>query len=154
MINLQNIKLKVGDLVFTNTKSILSRMINIVQRGGLEHSKDTASHVAVITVIYADTVVLTEAVPAGIRLYDLSHYKRVIKGIKRIKEPLHMVEGLRLLHDQLGGKYDFSALLSIIFRASLRIFGKRAYQWSKTVKNFLNSRTRFFCSYKLQTLNL
>lgn len=146
MIKLQDIKLEEGDIVFFNTKSLLSKAINIVQRGGLEHMNDTPSHVATVTAIYANIIVITEAVLSGVRVRELKITDKTVVGVKRIIDPLHMHEGLVWLSEQVGRGYDYGALVGILLRSFWRLFGKKVYQRSKRIKNFLDSKVRFVCS--------
>jgi len=137
--------LKVGDLVFVKNNSIISRVVRLVSTG--KFNQDVPYHVAIVTAIYSGIVVLTEATYGkGVHLQDLSTYDNDTVWIKRMKDPRDIPKGLRFLNDQIGLKYDKFAILGIVGRAFFRLFGNRVYQRVKLVRNFLDSRTKFFCS--------
>jgi hypothetical protein len=136
--------IKEGDIIFVHTNSWVSRMINLVQRG--KFATGSPSHVAVVVSVHSSVVMLIEANLRGVVLVPLKTYDKSKVWHKRIKSPKKMQLGLILLNEQLGVRYDFLQLWGIAARAFFRLFGKRVYQKSKTIRNFLDSRTRFICS--------
>ena len=63
-----------------------------------------------------------------------------------MKDPRDIQKGIEFLNDQRGLKYDKTAILGILLRATWRIFGERIYNKVKFMRNMLERKTRFFCS--------
>ena len=133
-----------GDIIFIYVGSWISKIINLTQTG--KFNQKCPSHVAVVSGVYANMVVLTEATLRGVKITNLDRYKNVKTWHKRIKKPKDMQKGLIFLNEQLNIPYDYMQLVGMIARTFFRLFGKRAYQKSKTIKNFLDSKQKFVCS--------
>ena len=133
-----------GDIIFTYTGSIFSKMINLVQTG--KFNQKCPSHVAVVSSICANMVILTEATLQGVKMTKLDRYKNAIVWHKRIKSPKDLHKGLIFLNEQLDVPYDYVQLVGMLARTFFRLFGKRIYQKSKTIRNFLDSKQKFVCS--------
>lgn len=136
--------IKEGDLIFTYTGSIFSKLVNIVQRG--RFGDKSPSHVAVVTNIYSSDIILIEASLRGVRTINLDHYEKAKTWVKRIKDPKDVQKGLIHINRWIGEPYDYVQLGGMLARTFFRLFGKRVYQKSKTIRNFLDSRQKFICS--------
>lgn len=136
--------IKQGDIIFVNTGSWFSRIINLVQTG--KFGQACPSHVAVVASVYSTAVMLIEASLQGVRIIKLDNYNKAKIWVKRIKDPKDVYKGLILVNDQVGTKYDFFQLGGILARAFFRLFGKCLYEKSRMIRNLLDSKTRFICS--------
>ena len=137
-------RLKEGDIVFIDSKTWLSRMIQIVTTASL--TKRVPSHVAIVSSIYSNTVVITEATLKGVIQSDLNIYYGKVLYVKRMREPRDIYKGLVWLNSELGRGYDYMQLFGILGRSFWRLFGDRVYNRSKRIRNLLDSKTRFICS--------
>lgn len=142
-------KIKDGDIFFTMDKSILSRSIRLVTTGKV--GMQVPSHVGVISIVYTingDKRICTieSLYTAGVSRRTLAKRlknKDVTIWIGRLKKPRNIIKGLRWLETQVGMDYDYTALLGILAKAAFRFLGLHKIA---SVRNFLESRSRFFCS--------
>lgn len=137
-------KILEGDLIFIFVGSWISRLINLVQRG--KFGQKSPSHIAIVSSVYANKVMLIEATLRGVKLTDMKVYDKATTWHKRIKNPKDIQKGLILLNEQIGIPYDYLQLVGILARSFFRLFGKKVYQKSKRIRNFLDSKQRFICA--------
>ena len=140
-------KLERGDIVFVKTNSFFSRMIRVVESG--KKGQNIPHHAAIVTSVYADKTAVIEATLRGVKISPLSIYKNGTIWVGRLKEPISkkdMNAMLVWLNSQISMPYDYTALIGIIGRSFFRLLGPKVYKKSRFVRNFLDSRTRFFCS--------
>lgn len=136
--------IKIGDLVFMRSNTFMGWAIRTVSTGRL---KSTApNHVAIVTGVTPDEVILLEAGFKGVALTTLKAYDKQKVWIKRMKEPRNIPKGIEWALGQQSKGYDFTALLGILCRSSVRLLGPKVYNKVRGFRNLLNSRTRFLCS--------
>ncbi len=139
------VAIKPGDFFFVRSNSFISRMVRLVETG--KWKNDAPSHVAIVSSVYSDSIVLIEAsMGIGIRIVNSKIYDNDTTWYKRMVEPRNIQEGLMWADKQLGISYDFPQIVGIFFRSFLRLLGKRVYNKSKTVRNLLDSKQKFICS--------
>ena len=137
--------MQVGDLVFVKSNSIVSKVVRLVSTGKV--NQDVPHHVAVVTAIYSTAIVLTEAAwGSGVKTVPFSKYGKDTIWIMRMVEPRDIQKGLEFLHNQIGLGYDRTAIFGIFLRSFWRLLGPRVYNKIKRIRNFLDSKTKFFCS--------
>lgn len=137
--------IKEGDLIFVNNRGLFSKIIRLVETG--KFNQDVPSHVAIVTSIYSNEIMLIEAnYLKGVRLISLDIYNSQRCWFARMKEPRDIQEGLEWLNNQLGMRYDLMQLLGIFARGFFRLLGKRVYNRVRFIRNFLNSKQKFICS--------
>ncbi len=139
-----DMKLKKGDIVFIDNESWLSKIIQVVTSGSL--TKKVPSHVGIVIAIRSDKVTLIEATLRGVILTDMALYYRKILCVKRMRGARDMDRGLVWLASQVGIGYDYTQLFGMLARTFWRLFGKKVYERSRRVRNFLNSKQRMVCS--------
>ena len=140
-------KLKKGDIIFFKSNSFFSRMIRLVESA--KKSQNIPHHVAIVTGIYANKIAIIEATLKGVKVSSLSIYDNNRIWFGRLKEPIgkkDMDKILVWLNSQIDIPYDYTALVGIFFRSFFRLLGPKIYKKVRFVRNFLDSRTRFFCS--------
>lgn len=139
--------IKPGDIFFTCDNSLISKAIRFVETGGKLPLKTIPSHVGIITHISLDKIYIVEASFWGVRasILRLFFKKGVYLWLAHLKPPRHIETGLKWATTQIGVKYDFTALIGIFLKASLRFLPQKIQRW-KFIKNYLESKERFFCS--------
>jgi len=140
-------KIKAGDIFFTRNNSIISRAIRLVETG--KFKQDVPSHCGIIeSVCEVDgkiRIFTLESLFGGTVSGLLENYCR--KGthvwIKRTKGYFRTEQALLWAYKQRFVKYDALALLGIFIRAIMRKLGLEKFPM---IKNYLNSKRRFYCS--------
>lgn len=132
--------MKRGDILFTRNNSLLSKAIRVVETG--RFGRNVPSHVAVIV----DGYFLIDATFRGVRKAPIRTYNKNKRWIGRMKEPRDIEKGIEYLYGQVGKQYDFMQLVGIFARTGLRLFGKKIYNKSRFIRNFLDSKQKFICA--------
>lgn len=137
--------IKRGDIVFVMNQSIVSKTIRIVTTGRI--NQIVPSHIAIVENATHGSIALLEANFGGVRRLNLNPaYTKYKLWIGRMKDPRDIEKGLEWAQDVLGLKYDYTAIIGLWTRSFFRILGKKAYHKIRFVRNFLDSKQRFFCS--------
>jgi len=138
--------IKVGDLVFVGGGGLIANAVKIVSAGRTYDLAKVPDHVAIVSAVYSDAVVLLEANFKRVELVDLKIYSKCILWFARMKEPRDIMTGLKWAHKHFGKRYDKMAIVGILARSVFRLFGPRIYDRVRFMKNLLNQKTAFFCS--------
>jgi len=135
-----------GDIVFFKDNSLMARMIRLVETG--KFGQDAPNHVAVITLIYNDTYIITEAQVGGVCQINISKYAKSKKWYAKMRPPRDIDAGLAWLNEQVAEnrEYDYKQLIGIWARGFCRLLGPKIYERSRRIKNFLDSKQSFICS--------
>ena len=136
--------LRRGNIAFVYGRGFISRLIQIVETGTFR--KRVPSHVAIV---YNDKM-LIEANFKGVMIVPVKKYRKCKVVYAEMNPPRDIDKGLLWAELQIGTRYDFAQLGGILARSFWRLFGKKVYNKSKRVRNFLNSKTRFICSEFLE----
>lgn len=138
-----------GDLLFFRDNTLISRAIRLCSTG--KYSQDVPSHVGIALRPcdnLADSLVdyiMLEATWT-VREGRVSTRPNATVWVMRLKDPKDLDHALLWAQAQVGKGYDYTALVGIWLRSFTRLLGKKIYEKSKTVRNYLDSKTRFFCS--------
>ena len=136
---------KPGDLVFVRGRSLLSKAIGFVSTGG-KFRNFAPSHIAIVAATTSSNILLIEAAFSGIRYTNLDTYKNYTVWIKRVVGSYDIKTSLEWADSKVGTRYDYLQIMGILSRSLLRLFGKRLYRKSKSIRNFLDSKQKFICS--------
>jgi hypothetical protein len=138
-----------GDLLFFRDNTLISRAIRLCSTG--KYGQDVPSHVGIALRPcdnFADHLVDYVMLEATwtVREGKVSTRPNATIWIMRFTDPKDVEAGLKWAREQVGKGYDYTALVGIWLRSFTRLLGPAIYAKSKTVRNFLDSKTRFFCS--------
>lgn len=138
-------KVQPGDVFFSMDDTLVSKAIRLVSTG--RSDMIVPSHVGVIDEVTSDSIYVVEAIWAGVLRRDvLKVYLNHCLWFARVGSPKNVAKGLAYVNSKLGKRYDYTALISILFRAFLRCLGPTIYNKVRLLRNFLQSKRRFYCS--------
>ena len=135
-----------GNIVFFKDDSLFAKTIRFVETGKCK--QDVPNHVAIITMIVGDEVIITEAQVGGVRQINIEKYAKSKKWYARMTDPGDIPKGLQWLKEQVESNvsYDYGQIAGIWLRGFCRLLGSKIYDKSRKIRNFLNSRQSFICS--------
>ena len=135
-----------GDLIFFRDNTLLSKAIRLVSTG--KFNQDVPSHVAIAYKRLDKEAFdyMTLEATFSVRFGSLLSRPKATIWVMRLKDAPYLPEALRWAEAQVGRGYDYTALVGILLRSFWRLAGPWWYEKSKTVRNLLESKTRFFCS--------
>jgi len=136
--------IKVGDIVFFRDNSLLSKTICLVETG--KFGRIVPSHCGVVSCLAGENVYIIEAQFGGVREVLIKKYKKSIKWYARMKGERDIQKGIDYLNNMIGRTYDIPQIIGIYMRGFWRLLGPKVYEKSRTVRNYLDSKTSFICS--------
>lgn len=138
-----------GDLIFFRDNTFISKAIRLCSTG--KFNQDVPSHVGIALRPcdnFAEQLidyVMLEATWT-VREGKVSARPNATVWVMRIKDPKNNEKALAWAKTQVGKGYDYTALVGIWLRSFTRLLGPWVYSKSKKVRNYLESKTKFFCS--------